>query len=167
LSYLSIEAFCDTVCDDEVRPDIPENAPELVQDLLQRCWDSEPEERPTFKEINDVLEIVKIEHAIIDVDGREFWRSHFKSRSSVSKWLEFKQAFVEFVKTKRKEIDMAQLELDLKYFKALLAPRVGQQVKIDAFGALLVRNYFLLVLTTYCRTGSDLYFLMKKKKKKN
>ena len=37
------------------RPQITDDTPEFYADLMKRCWDHNPENRPTAKEINDCL----------------------------------------------------------------------------------------------------------------
>lgn len=37
------------------RPKLPESVPKNVQDLLSRCWNEKPNERPKFKEIYSIL----------------------------------------------------------------------------------------------------------------
>src|SRR5207248_10682518 len=38
-----------------VRPEITEDTPEFYAELMKRCWDSKPENRPTGKEIHECL----------------------------------------------------------------------------------------------------------------
>ena len=38
-----------------LRPQIPETASAAMRSLLERCWTLEPEERPSFKDINLAL----------------------------------------------------------------------------------------------------------------
>ena len=37
------------------RPKIREETPEFLKELIQKCWDANPENRPTSKEIRDEL----------------------------------------------------------------------------------------------------------------
>ena len=37
------------------RPEITEDTPEFYADLMKKCWDSNPENRPTTKEIRECL----------------------------------------------------------------------------------------------------------------
>lgn len=41
-----------------LRPDLPENAHPKLLDLMQRCWEAAPENRPSFSEITTELEIL-------------------------------------------------------------------------------------------------------------
>ena len=37
------------------RPSFPEGADKEMKDLIQKCWDQDPQNRPTFKEIIDQM----------------------------------------------------------------------------------------------------------------
>lgn len=41
-----------------LRPDLPENAHPKILDLMQRCWDAVPGNRPSFSEIKLELEVL-------------------------------------------------------------------------------------------------------------
>ncbi|CAG8536766.1 17240_t:CDS:2, partial [Racocetra fulgida] len=38
-----------------LRPSIPKHVPKLVADLINRCWNDQPEERPTSEKICDTI----------------------------------------------------------------------------------------------------------------
>lgn len=38
-----------------VRPTIPSNVPEGLKQLIEKCWDVDPEKRPTFDEITSII----------------------------------------------------------------------------------------------------------------
>jgi len=40
----------------DLRPQLPKKTPDQWAKLAKRCWDSEPEKRPNFKEIIRELE---------------------------------------------------------------------------------------------------------------
>ena len=44
------------VVNENLRPDIPSSCPEIVSDLMRKCWDSDPKNRPTFQIIAQVIE---------------------------------------------------------------------------------------------------------------
>ena len=44
-----------------LRPELPTAMPKAVEDLLVKCWDHNPETRPTFKEILKQLRACKID----------------------------------------------------------------------------------------------------------
>jgi len=50
------EKFVVNVCNDRLRPNI-ENllVPQLLKDLIKRCWDADPAKRPTTSEIWNIL----------------------------------------------------------------------------------------------------------------
>src|SRR5256885_1000935 len=37
------------------RPKISEDTPKLIADLIRKCWDAKPENRPTAKELKQIL----------------------------------------------------------------------------------------------------------------
>ncbi|CAG8758814.1 33815_t:CDS:1, partial [Racocetra persica] len=40
---------------DGFRPTVPANAPELIEDLITKCWNGQPDKRPTSKDIFDTI----------------------------------------------------------------------------------------------------------------
>ena len=38
-----------------MRPTIPDDCPEVLADLMRRCWKKKPEERPSMKEISSII----------------------------------------------------------------------------------------------------------------
>src|SRR5947207_13811688 len=38
-----------------LRPKISEDTPKLIADLIRKCWDAEPENRPTAKELWQII----------------------------------------------------------------------------------------------------------------
>ncbi|CAG8669689.1 10564_t:CDS:1, partial [Racocetra fulgida] len=38
-----------------LRPKIPPDIPELVTQSIMRCWDAQPDERPTSEELHAIL----------------------------------------------------------------------------------------------------------------
>ena len=38
-----------------LRPKISNDTPKLLADLIMKCWDAKPENRPTAKELHDIL----------------------------------------------------------------------------------------------------------------
>ena len=47
------------VLNNDFRPTIPKKTPEVFARLTKRCWDRDPEKRPSFKEIIKELEMMK------------------------------------------------------------------------------------------------------------
>ncbi|EGR33833.1 protein kinase, putative, partial [Ichthyophthirius multifiliis] len=46
------------VIQNDLRPSIPKKTPETLANLMKRCWDKEPQKRPSFKEIIKILELI-------------------------------------------------------------------------------------------------------------
>lgn len=44
-----------------MRPQFNETTPQQLKDIIQKCWEVNPEDRPTFKELVALLEDIKLE----------------------------------------------------------------------------------------------------------
>ena len=64
LTERSIQGLDFTICFQGLRPDLPENVHPKVLDLMQRCWDADPVNRPPFTvikvELQNLLEEVQV-----------------------------------------------------------------------------------------------------------
>ena len=47
------------VCKEGLRPDVPEDMPKGIEDIVRRCWSLDPRERPSFEQIQMDLDNVK------------------------------------------------------------------------------------------------------------
>lgn len=47
------------VLNNDFRPTLPKKTPEVFARLAKRCWDRDPEKRPSFKDIIKELEMMK------------------------------------------------------------------------------------------------------------
>uniref|UniRef100_A0A061QGZ1 guanylate cyclase n=1 Tax=Tetraselmis sp. GSL018 TaxID=582737 RepID=A0A061QGZ1_9CHLO len=45
----------DSIRNTDLRPSIPHDMPDNIRDLVTRCWNKDPDKRPTLKEVHDVL----------------------------------------------------------------------------------------------------------------
>jgi serine/threonine protein kinase len=52
LNALSVGSL---IRDHNLTPKIPENCPSCLQQIMQLCWKRQPEDRPTFQEICQIL----------------------------------------------------------------------------------------------------------------
>jgi len=59
ISGYSVKQIMYKVSNEGLRPQIPEKCPETMCDLMKKCWDDNPDERPTFKDILEDLEKLK------------------------------------------------------------------------------------------------------------
>ena len=44
-----------------MRPQFNETTPQQLKDIIQKCWEVNLEDRPTFKELVTLLEDIKLE----------------------------------------------------------------------------------------------------------
>eukprot|EP01099_Mayorella_cantabrigiensis_P002547 TRINITY_DN2111_c0_g2_i1.p1 TRINITY_DN2111_c0_g2~~TRINITY_DN2111_c0_g2_i1.p1 ORF type:complete len:526 (+),score=124.20 TRINITY_DN2111_c0_g2_i1:81-1580(+) len=94
--YTSLKQFAKAVVIERVRPQIPEDVPDTLKDLMQRCWSPDPPKRPPFSDILPILDVVMIETAIPDDHGRQFWKDNFLGKET-AKWSKFIQLLFKFI----------------------------------------------------------------------
>ncbi|RIA87454.1 kinase-like domain-containing protein [Glomus cerebriforme] len=61
---------------DGIRPEITEDTPECIVNLMKRCWDSDPNKRPSMNEIHKTLS--EIHKTLSDVKNKEFNKAEQK-----------------------------------------------------------------------------------------
>eukprot|EP01095_Lingulamoeba_sp_RSL-Kostka_P012223 TRINITY_DN479_c0_g1_i2.p1 TRINITY_DN479_c0_g1~~TRINITY_DN479_c0_g1_i2.p1 ORF type:complete len:455 (-),score=155.91 TRINITY_DN479_c0_g1_i2:272-1636(-) len=80
----NLPAFIHAVCDENFRPEIPDDCPESLTELMEDCWQKYPQDRPTFTQIIKRLDDIMTEVAIGDPTGIEIWKSLFSGKGSVN-----------------------------------------------------------------------------------
>jgi serine/threonine protein kinase len=93
----SVERFIHAICNEHKRPVIPENMLPELRRLMEMCWNSNPNQRPDFDRIIELLDNIIVKSAIRDAHGRSFWIKHFLKKESVP-WKDFVEAFYAFLK---------------------------------------------------------------------
>jgi len=88
------EPFFRAVCYDDVRPKIPSGTLPRLADLISDCWDPDPKKRPTCGKMIQTLYHIMVEVAVLDKDGREFWKNNCLDRQSIY-WDDFIDLFEE------------------------------------------------------------------------
>jgi hypothetical protein len=79
----SFPKFRQAVCLQDERPPIPDDTLPDIRTLLQMCWHKNPEARPSFKQIIEMIDALLPSTAINDPEGIELWRTHFSGREWV------------------------------------------------------------------------------------
>jgi len=76
------ERFVNDICVKNMRPKIPndtrESNPELCE-LIECCWDADPQARPDFHDILLKLDDVLVDTAVTDQSGRQFWKTRLQA----------------------------------------------------------------------------------------
>lgn len=67
----------------DYRHEIPADTPELIRELINRCWRQNPADRPDMGVVVDDLEEILLSLAILDPEGKAFWRNNFFKRVSI------------------------------------------------------------------------------------
>jgi hypothetical protein len=78
----SFSVFKRAITKDHKRPPIPACPPSL-RILMERCWDKEADQRPSFTQIIPMLDEVIIDSAIADETGRTLWKSNFMGKTKI------------------------------------------------------------------------------------
>lgn len=114
-----------SVCDDEVRPKLPEECPKALADLIRKCWSSEPDDRPTFQDMLEsrVFERVNVQNAISDEKGATFWEHYFLTEVSVE-WLEVWTCMLSYLKMPAQQVP-SEADPGLILFKRCLTNDPG------------------------------------------
>lgn len=94
--HQSYESFKEAVCVQHERPHIPNNIEKSLSNLIQSCWHPNPSLRPSFEHITNELDNVLIDVAVLDPQGRIFWKENFLGKEKVP-FKEFLPKFLKFL----------------------------------------------------------------------
>jgi len=134
----SYNTFVKAICNDNERPEIPEDMHPSLKNLLELCWHREPEKRPTFDQIIDMLDDAMVECTLTDPLAIQLWKENWKGKDDVS--------FNKFVSALYRVLDLnlgkdRERNLDYKCLKAMLAESEKDtencNVHIEKFGLLI------------------------------
>ena len=104
--YEDWEEFYDAIVNKGERPNIDEQCPSVLRELMQSCWSGDRSDRPTFPEI-----IVELDRAILQCECRDakaqaFWSKHFlEPKSELEErvsWRDFERKLRRHAKIKDK-----------------------------------------------------------------
>jgi len=56
----------------QLRPTLPKGCPKSIAELIQQCWQGDPEQRPTCKELLSALQVLELEY----VKDHHFFESY-------------------------------------------------------------------------------------------
>lgn len=101
------------------RPPIPDDCLPSLRELMQDCWQGDPERRPGFDEINERLDVILVHAAISDRHGQFFWIRYFLKEHTVP-WDTFIGAFCAYLKVPL-PAQTEEGQLKLQCMKALFA----------------------------------------------
>eukprot|EP01097_Dermamoeba_algensis_P004547 TRINITY_DN2954_c0_g1_i1.p1 TRINITY_DN2954_c0_g1~~TRINITY_DN2954_c0_g1_i1.p1 ORF type:complete len:789 (-),score=152.15 TRINITY_DN2954_c0_g1_i1:1406-3772(-) len=94
--YSQVDPFVKAVAERGERPPIPTNCLPSIRELMKRCWHADPDKRPTFIEVDEILNSIAIEVNISDENARWFWSNNFIGRDIIP-WNEFAIRFYNFL----------------------------------------------------------------------
>lgn len=133
MAYQGIDDFdikvINNIINGSLRPEFSENVNENLQDLIRKCWDSDPECRPTFAEIFDELSNNYSEYIDIADEGEiEKYISLLPEQSNISNSAEqnstekLSQQITDLKKkmelnTKKYSADIAKAQTTINSFK--------------------------------------------------
>jgi serine/threonine protein kinase len=129
------ETFTEAVAVRHVRPPLDGIHP-CLQTIIVKAWDKEPQKRPTFEEILDMLQRCWITIFIPDYPlTQAFWDKNFKGKSKAS-WDQFVKRFSPLLGKKER----SKLQLEIACLQKLVAEEEKEGEKflsVERFGALL------------------------------
>eukprot|EP01099_Mayorella_cantabrigiensis_P001703 TRINITY_DN1755_c0_g2_i1.p1 TRINITY_DN1755_c0_g2~~TRINITY_DN1755_c0_g2_i1.p1 ORF type:complete len:532 (-),score=88.92 TRINITY_DN1755_c0_g2_i1:288-1883(-) len=128
------------ICVHEKRPDIPEQLPHSIKEMMMNCWHSKPNYRPSFSEIIDRFPELLMDCAINDPTGKLFWRKCFAIKDFVY-WEDFVSEFYSYFINSSPDTNSPQFKC-LKLLLAKKSPdntlkKAPEIVSLEAFGNLL------------------------------
>lgn len=140
--YSDYDIFVAAICDEGVRPPIPDDCIPSLRKLMTDCWDANPKKRPDFVDIVKRLDEIIIEYAIEDPEGRAMWKKHFSRKEQISWRNEFLPAFCKAVGVPpvSKEEDEKKPSLPFACLRAVLADKGKDNnltVDVEKFGRVL------------------------------
>ncbi|KAL6080477.1 copper transport protein ctr1 [Balamuthia mandrillaris] len=94
--HTEYQSFVRAIVENEERPSLPTNCPPTLRSLIESCWHPQPDYRPDFDEINNVLDEIIVEAALAHEEASEFWINAFLRQHNVP-WRKFIQAFYTFI----------------------------------------------------------------------
>jgi len=114
-----------SVCDDGIRPKLPEDTPKTLKSLITQCWAEEPNDRPSFQSILEtrIFEKINVEEAVPNERGAAFWGEFFSTEKKPL-WLEFWACLIKFLKPK--EV-LSERDPRLDYFKIALMEQIDDE----------------------------------------
>jgi serine/threonine protein kinase len=71
------QLFCNSVCFQNERPDIPPNTPPSLVKLITSCWNGAPSERPSFNQISQSLSEIMVDCVVQNESAAKFWKKYF------------------------------------------------------------------------------------------
>jgi len=144
------EKFKRAVCQNHERPPIPDDCVTNLKDLIERCWDRNPDLRPSFSDIILDIKEILVDVAIGDPIARRFWKKYYLHEEEDISYNDFEENLFEFLNIPDPS-DMNEEELNIFHLnkKCLFnfiphhsksKTDTGPKVNIEHFGKLL--NWF-------------------------
>jgi len=131
--FSSLEEFIEAIVVDEERPDMPPDCPTTLCNLIESCWQTDPQLRPSFARILEasLFDCIIIEELIKDRHGRDFWKEKFLEQD-VADWDEFMEGFWDHFHISPE--DLPANGSNAQALKAVLVPHHKETVALEAFG---------------------------------
>ncbi|MDP2435120.1 MAG: protein kinase, partial [archaeon] len=137
----SLAALKALVVDKLESPQVPQDFPPRLEEVLRRSWAADPSLRPGLEEMVREMDVLICEASVADVLGRKFWRDTFIIGGQIQEeveWSVFLKAFCEFLGSPMTK----EIFSSAGYLKALLCgldgPSAAQEkVSVERFGKIL------------------------------
>ena len=115
--------FRQDICFNHIRPPVDSIKLPSIRNLLNLCWHKDVSARPSFEEIIKILDVLLVESAINDEEGRNFWNENYLGKEVVP-LDEFLPCFLEHFELQEPSVP------DLECFKLLATTRLSDNIMI-------------------------------------
>jgi len=137
--YRSIQDLTRAVCDDYLRPEIPESVPARVGKMLRQGWSDDPTERPSFAKIITVLKKSMVPAILGNENAGVFWNANWTEIS-----IPFKNFYQRLYAHVERNVPTSEEEdgLDWTFHSCLdvVLHEQGNEVNLESLGRVL--NWF-------------------------
>jgi serine/threonine protein kinase len=79
----SYNSFVHAICDEKERPPIPADVHPSLKRLMEVCWHEDPEKRPLFTEVLELLDDATIRSVLEEDDAQNLWRKFAKGMDKI------------------------------------------------------------------------------------
>eukprot|EP01098_Paradermamoeba_levis_P015053 TRINITY_DN744_c0_g2_i2.p1 TRINITY_DN744_c0_g2~~TRINITY_DN744_c0_g2_i2.p1 ORF type:complete len:299 (-),score=99.36 TRINITY_DN744_c0_g2_i2:207-1103(-) len=112
------------------RPELPDDAPENFKNLIENCWRQDPEERPTFKEILELINEYLIDEGVEDINEEMLDSGVEDQLESLQEEIEVQKMLCGMARDRAAEAESA-LEAELNRIHELKRDQIENDMRME------------------------------------